>query len=167
MKNWLLKGVLEGVLAAAIVLPALSGTQVPAFAQSAQEQRGQEEQGIEGVWDIIVTVRSCATGAALFTGQVIHMFIDGGTLTEVADRANRSAGLGTWRHLGGSSYTSHHKFIEYTAAGGFNGTTVLTREIELSKDADEFTATTTSEVFNATGQLVSTGCATSTATRFE
>ena len=163
MKRWLFKG----VLAAAIALPALSGTQIPAFAQSAQEQRGQEEQGIEGVWDISVTGRSCATGAALFTGRVIHMFIDGGTLTEIADRANRSAGLGIWRHLGGNSYAAVQKWIEYTAAGGDNGTTVLTREIELSANADDFTATTTTEVFNATGQLINTVCATSTATRFE
>jgi hypothetical protein len=95
------------------------------------------------------------------------MFIDGGTMTEIADRANRSAGLGTWRHLDGGSYTALHKWIEYTAAGGFNGTTVVTREIELSKNADKFTATATSEVFNAADQLISTGCATSTATRFE
>jgi hypothetical protein len=163
MKSWLLKG----VLAAAIVLPALSGTQVPAFAQSAQEQRGQEEQGIEGVWDISVTVRSCATGAALFTGRVIHMFIDGGSLTEIADRANRSTGLGTWHYLGGHSYASVQKWIEYTAAGGDNGTGVVTREIELSENGDTFAAKSTSEVFNAAGQLISTGCATSTATRFE
>ena len=160
MKSRFLKTIFGMALAAVFAL-----TVTPA--QSAQGQRGQEEQGIEGVWDIIVTVRSCATGAALFTGRVIHLFIDGGTLTEIADRANRSAGLGTWRHLGGRSYTSHHKFIEYTAAGSFNGTTVLTREIELSTNADEFTATTTSEVFNAADQLISTGCATSTATRFE
>jgi hypothetical protein len=163
MRRWLYKG----ALAAAIALPALSGMQIPAFAQSAQEQRGQEEQGIEGVWDISVTGRSCATGAALFTGRVIHMFIDGGTLTEIADRANRSAGLGTWRHLEGGSYAAVHKWIEYTAAGGDNGTMVVTREIELSKNGDKFTAKATSEAFNAAGQLISTGCATSTATRFE
>jgi hypothetical protein len=163
MKKWLCRG----ALAAAIALPALSGTQIPAFAQSAREQRGQEEQGIEGVWDISVTVRSCTTGAALFTGRVIHMFIDGGTLTEIADRANRSAGLGTWRHLGGPSYASVQKWIEYTAAGGDNGTGVVTREIELSENGDKFTAKSTSELFNAAGQLISTGCATSTGTRFE
>jgi hypothetical protein len=163
MKSWLC----TGVLAAAIALPTLSSTQIPAFAQPAQEQRGQEEQGIEGVWDISVTVRSCATGAALFTGRVIHMFIDGGSLTEVADRANRSAGLGSWRHLGGRSYASVQKWIEYTAAGGDNGTGVVMREIELSENGDNFTAKSTSEVFNAAGQLISTGCATSTGTRFE
>jgi hypothetical protein len=163
MKSWLLKG----VLAAAIVLPALSGMQIPAFAQSAKEQPGEEQRGIEGVWDVSVTARSCATGVALFTGRAILMFIDGGTLTEIADRSNRSTGLGTWRHLGGSSYTALEKFIDYTAAGGFNGTEVITREIELSKNTDEYTATATTEVFNAAGQLINTGCATSTATRFE
>ena len=163
MRRWLRKG----ALAAVIVLPALSGTQIPAFAQSVQEQRGQDEQRIEGVWDISVTGRSCATGAALFTGRVIHMFIDGGTLTEIADRANRSAGLGIWRHLGGNSYAAVHKWIEYTTAGGDNGTTVVTREIELSENGDKFTAKATSEVFNVAGQLIGTGCATSTGTRFE
>ena len=88
-------------------------------------------------------------------------------MTEIADRSNRSAGLGTWRHVGGRSYNTHHEFIEYNAAGAFNGTTVLTREIELSENADDFTATTTTEVYDAAGQLINTVCATSTATRFE
>ena len=163
MKSWLWRG----VLGAAIVLPALSGTQIPVSAQPAREQQEQEQQRLEGVWDISVTVRSCATGAVLATGRVIQMFSDGGTMTEIADRANRSAGLGTWRHLEGGSYAAVHRWIEYTAAGGDNGTMVVTREIELSKNGDKFTANATSEVFNAAGQLISTGCATSTATRFE
>ena len=163
MKSWLRKG----VLAAALTLPALSGTQIPVLAESAQEQQEQEQQRLEGVWDISVTVRSCATGVALFTGRVIHMFIDGGTMTEIADRSNRSAGLETWRHLGGNSYAARHKWIEYSTAGSFNGTAVVAREMKLSKNADEFTATAVSDVYNADDQLISTGCATSTATRFE
>ena len=78
-------------------------TQIPVSAQSGQEQRGKEQQPLEGVWDISVTVRSCSTGAALHTGRAIQIFIDGGTMTEIADRSNRSVGLGTWRHVGGRS----------------------------------------------------------------
>ena len=44
---------------------------------------------------------------------------------------------------------------------------VITREIELGKTGDEFTATTTFENFDANDQLFNTGCATSTAMRFE
>jgi hypothetical protein len=143
------------------------GTHNLVLAQSGQEHQGKEQQPLEGVWDISITIRSCTTGSALATGRAIQIFIDGGTMTEIADRSNRSPGLGTWHHLGGRSYATHHKFIEYSAAGSFNGTTVLTREIELSANADDFTAATTTEVFNAAGQLINTVCTTSTATRFE
>jgi hypothetical protein len=153
------------MLAAAIFLPALSG----APGEAAQGEQGQEQRGIEGVWEVSVTILSCTTGAPLSTdphGGILS-FIDGGALTEVADRANRSAGLGTWRHLGGSSYTTLEKWFEYTAAGTFNGTTVITREIELGKNADEYTSTATVQFYNAAGQLFNTVCATATATRFE
>jgi len=161
MKTWLSKG----MLAAVISFPLLSGS----AGQAEQQQQGREQRGIEGVWDIIVTGVSCATGAPLFTGRIIHMFSDGGTMTEIADRSNRSAGLGTWRHLGGRSYSTLSKFIEYSAFGPntFNGTAVVSREIELSKNGDEFTATATSEIFDKNDNLIATGCATSTATRFE
>jgi hypothetical protein len=83
----------KGTLAAAIAFSLLSGS----TGQAAQEQQGQEQRGIEGVWDVSLTVVSCASSAPLFTDPhgAILMFIDGGTLTEIADRANRSAGLGS------------------------------------------------------------------------
>ena len=83
----------QGMLAAAILLPVLSG----GSGQAAQEQQGQEQRGIEGVWDVSITVVSCVNGTPIFTDPhgAVLMFIDGGTLTEIADRANRSAGLGS------------------------------------------------------------------------
>jgi hypothetical protein len=161
MKTTFLK-IISGI---ALTTMLAFATHISVLAQSGQEQRGKEQQPLEGVWDISITVQSCTTGAVLATGRAIQVFSDGGTMTEIADRANRSAGLGTWRHLGGRSYSTLHKSIEYSAAGTFNGTTVLTREIELSKTGDEFTATTTFENFDANDQLFNTGCATSTATR--
>ena len=154
----------QGMLAAAILLPVLSG----GSGQAAQEQQGQEQRGIEGVWDVSITVVSCVNGTPIFTDPhgAVLMFIDGGTLTETANRANRSAGLGTWSHLGGTSYTTLEKWFEYTAAGTFIGTTVNTREIELSKDADKYAATASTQVYNAMGQLINTElCASSSAKR--
>jgi hypothetical protein len=166
MKNWLWRG----MLAAAIVLPALSDS-------TAQGQQGREQRGIGGVWEVSITIVSCTTGAPSLTvpHANISMFNDGGTLTAVflsandpfSGSANRSPTLGTWRHVGGSSYTSRETGNEYTAAGAFNGTVVVTREIELAKDADEYTNTAISEFYNAAGQLINTVCATGTATRFE
>ena len=157
----------RGVLAAAIALPALSGTQIPAFAQSAQEQRGREHQGIKGVWDVRITVVQCGTGKAILTGRAMLMYIDGGMLTSVGDNFLHSASLGTWRHIRGRNYTAVDRFFVFSADDSFAGTQETTRDIELSSSADEYTATVTFEFFDPADQLIRSGCATSTATRLE
>jgi len=58
-------------------------------------------------------------------------------------------------------------FFVFKADGSFAGTQETMREIELGTNADEYTGTATSAFFNPADQLVSTGCATSTATRLE
>jgi hypothetical protein len=157
MKSWLWKG----MLAATIALPALSGMQISVFAQPAQEQ-----QGIEGVWDVRITVVQCDTGQAILTGRAMLMYIDGGRLTSVGDNFLHSASLGTWQHLRGRNYTAVDRFFVFNADGSFAGTQETTRDIELSS-ADEYTATVTFEFFNPADQLIRSGCATSTATRIE
>ena len=158
MKSWLSKG----MLAATIALPALSGMQISAFAQPAQEQ-----QGIEGVWDVRVTVVQCDTGVAIHTARAIVRYIDGGSFAEIIADSLESAGSGTWRHQRGRNYTAVDRFFVFKADGSFAGTQETARDIELNTNADEYTGTATSEFFNAADQLVSTGCATSTATRLE
>ena len=159
----------KGVLAAAVFLPALGS--VAAQDQQGQDQRGQEHQRIEGVWDVSVTVVSCSTGAP--TSTIPHiaflMFADGGTVTEISEGSNRSAGVGTWRHLSGSTYTNREVYYGYSAfgPGTANGTTVITREIELGKNANEYTSYATSDFYDTNGNLTNTVCATATATRFE
>jgi hypothetical protein len=163
MKRWLCRG----VLAAAIALPALSGTQIPALAQFAQEQRGQEHQGIKGVWDVRITIIQCDTGKTILTGRAMIMYIDGGRLTSVGDNFLHSASLGMWRHLRGRNYTAVDRFFVFNADGSFAGTQETARDIELSSTADEYTAAATFEFFDPADQLIRTGCATSTATRLE
>ena len=60
----------KGMLAAAVFLPALGSA-------AAQDQQGQEQRRIVGVWDVSVTIVSCTTGAAVGTGAAIIMFNDG------------------------------------------------------------------------------------------
>jgi hypothetical protein len=43
------------------------GTHNLVLAQSGQEHQGKEQQPLEGVWDISITIRSCTTGSALAT----------------------------------------------------------------------------------------------------
>jgi hypothetical protein len=139
-----------------------SVTQISVFAQSAQKQHG-----IEGVWDVSVTIVGCATGQAIGTGHAILMFSDGGSLTQISTNSLFGTGLGTWRHLRGQDYTAVDRFYEFKTDGSFAGTSVITRDIELSSNADEYTAPSISEFYNPTGQLVSTTCSTTAATRLD
>jgi len=164
MNSWLAKG----TLAVAIALPTLNGTQIPVLGQSMQQQREQEQQGIEGVWDVRITFVRCDTGAAIGTGpRAMIMYIDGGGLTSVSTNSRQSASVGTWHHLRERSYTAVDRIFLFNADGSFRGSEAITRDIELSRDGDEYTATATSEAFEPADNLISTGCSTSTATRLE
>jgi hypothetical protein len=156
VKTWLWKG----VLAAVIFLPVLGGA-------AAEEQQGQEQRGIEGVWDVRITIVQCNTSQPILTGRAILMFGEGGSLTGVTDNFLHSAQLGTWRHLRGQSYEVVGRFFVFNANGSFAGTQETTAEVELSQNGNEYTDTATFELFNASDQVISSGCATATATRFE
>ena len=156
MENWFRKA----VLAAAIFVPALSGA-------AAQEQRGQEQRGIEGNWDVRITIVQCDTSQPILTGRAILMFGEGGSLTGITDNFLHSAQLGTWRHVRGQNYTLVGRFFVFNADGSFAGTQETTAAIELSTNANEYTDTATFELFNASDQVISSGCAIATASRFE
>ena len=158
MKFMFLK-IISGFALATVIA---SVTQTAAFAQSAQKR-----QGIEGVWDVSVSIVQCDTGQAIGTGHAILMFSDGGSLTQISTNSLFSTGLGTWRHLRAQDYTAVDKFFEFMADGSFAGTSVITRDIELSSNADEYTAPSISEFYNPAGQLVSTTCSTTAATRLD
>jgi hypothetical protein len=159
MKTRFLK-IISGMALATVL--ALTVTQVSAFAQSAQKQ-----QGIEGVWDVRITVVQCDSGKAIGTGRAILMFINGGGLTDINPDFLRTASLGAWRHLRGRNYTAVNRFFVFKADGSFAGTQATTTDINLSRNADEYAATATFEFSDPADQLISSGCATSTATRFE
>jgi hypothetical protein len=150
----------KGMLAAAISLPLLGGA-------AAHEQGVKGRQGIEGVWDVRITVISCTTEQALFSGRAILLYGEGGSVTGITDNFMHSSQLGTWRHVRGQSYTSVGRFFIFNANGSFSGSEEITADIELSTNANEYTDTATTQVFNASDQVISTGCATATATRLE
>lgn len=166
---------------ALMLMLALTMPSMRAFAQEAaqdaadgqlQEEsnnRSSENRRIVGVWDARVTIRRCDTGDPLINVRAMNMFNRGGTLTEISTSSSilRGPSLGTWQHLGGRRYSSVFRFFRFTPAGAFDGIQVVTRTLELSRDANEFTSTASFKVFDASDNLIRVGCATETATRLE
>ena len=152
------RGTAALVLAGMLVL----GSGLTARAQS-------KDAGLEGTWRLQITVRDCQTGAAQRTFPALFAFSKGGILTATSaglPSAITTPDYGVWRHTDGQNYSAVAESFLFNPAGAWIQTHRLTRAIELDKDADEFTDTVKLEIFDNSGNLIVTGCATSVARRF-
>ena len=154
---------------------------VPAFALavmllltvglSAQEGNSESQAGrIEGMWRVQLSVRDCATGAVQRTVPALFAFAKGGILTGTTagqPPAIATPVLGVWAHTGGHTYSAVTEAFIFNPAGVWIQTHRLTRAIELDRGGDNFTDTVKLEIFDTSGNLLVTGCATSVGRRFE
>jgi hypothetical protein len=159
-------------------------------AASAQSKESASKHSPVGPWAIQVTLRDCATGAALGPAfNSLVTFHRGGTLSESAGGTTfapgqRSTGHGTWTRIGDDTYLQRFVAMllfpttpNLPAVPGFNpalpvtpgflaGSATVTHTFVLT-DADHATSSGTNEFFRADGAQYRSGCSTAVAHRFE
>jgi hypothetical protein len=145
-----------------------------ASAQTADENQSSGPH-LQGVWRTLVTPVDCVTGGELappFNG--LFTFNKGGTMSEygispviMQTPALRSPGHGTWQHEQGPNYSFTFIFYRYDTTGLFIGSQQITAALVLGASGNDFTTSSTIEIFDADGNLIGTGCATAAGTRFE
>ena len=163
LKRIAVSGATAALVLAGMLLALGSGLNAGAQSES---QAGR----IEGTWRVQLTVRDCQTGAALRTFPALFIFGNGGTLsftTAGQPPALSTPGVGVWGHAGGNNYSAVSETFVFSPAGVWIQTHRLTRTIELSSDANEFTDTVALQIADTNGSLIATGCATSAGRRFE
>ncbi len=179
MKNTFLKtigGMALAILMLAMFAPVWVSAQDNGNEQKLDEQTqkdSSEQSGggrLEGTWDAQVTIRICQTGAAIRTFASIGTFMYGGTMldsTSGIPQAQKTPGQGVWSHVSGNTYRFSFKSFSFDAGGNFTGWTIIRHDADLNSKATEYTSAGTAEVYAPNGNLIFTGCSTSTATRFE
>lgn len=125
----------------------------------------QNRNSIEGVWNVTVTVTDCQTGTLIRTVHAIQGFSHHGSFTETASTYLRGSSIGTWKHDGGDNYSTSYWFFRYTPTGAFASFASALNKEQLSDDGNHFTASGTIQDFDASGNLISTGCVEHSATR--
>ncbi len=168
MKNNFVK-IIGGTISTLIVISVVTFGLV--FAQDESRDVGGGGNGrLEGTWDVQVTIRNCQTGAAIRTFASVGTFMSGGTTldsTSGTPQALKTPGQGVWSHAGGNTYSFKFKSFSFDASGNFTGWTIIKHTANLARSGDEYESGGTAEVYAPNGNLVFTGCSTTTATRFE
>ena len=151
---------------------------LPAARAASAQQSASEARTVQGVWYVQVTIRDCATGAALAPPvNSLVTFAAGGTLHESVGGGGfapgqRSDGHGTWTHAGGQTYDQRFvSMINFaTAPGpgpGFDAGWLKVNHTVKVLDADHIESAGSNRFYRLNGELYRTGCSTATGTRFE
>jgi len=136
------------VAAAALIWP------VAASAQGAK--------ALEGTWEIIATIRDCASGNVIRPVPRMMTFANGGTLSEYTAAGTeampvaRAPGFGAWEYLGDATFTYSLKFMRLTAYGGQDGSISETRVLVVNQSGDKFTADGSGFINLANGVMIPT-----------
>ena len=125
----------------------------------------EDNHGVEGVWDVKVTVTNCQTGALIRTVESLQMFSHDGTVNETANTFLRGSSVGVWSHAGADKYQVKCWFFRYKPDGTFASRAQALDNIILSDDGKTFSASGNIQDFDASGALLSTGCFIHAATR--
>jgi hypothetical protein len=129
---------------------------------------------IQGIWTARVNITNClpgnVPGPIVFASfDAINAYLADGTFLDAnsGNPALQSGHLGYWRHIRGRRYEFAQKFFLFDAAGANTGWRIVRHEILLDRDGLSFTSGGYAETFNTDGVLLTTGCSTSSAVRFD
>lgn len=167
MKNKIMQTIVGTFLGLLMLLVA---TQTSVLGQE-DKINGQQSSALVGVWQVTVQPRNCQTGDPVAPAfQSLYSFHEGGTATE--DSAGLSPNLRSTAHGVWNTSNMFHpsfafNFLRFNADGTFAGRNTVRAIVNLGQSGNDYTTNGTFEVFAANGNLITMGCVTSTATRFQ
>jgi len=154
---------------AAVLLIGVLVTYATAYAQIGPDpQTNARKSRIVGLWDVEVTVTNCASGAPITSFLAMHKYELGGTgqVVPAGNPTSLSAHMMVWSHLSGNDYLMSMKMFRYDPAGNTIGWIVLSNEISINEEADEYAGSGVAEIFNLAGNIVGESCPSFVGTRF-
>jgi hypothetical protein len=163
----------RALVVAMTVMGTLTIGSTSVFGQGKADQNSDDSQGntLVGVWQSVVTLRDCVTGAPAPTSfKGVSTYMQGGTSSEDSldpSSPYRTPAQGIWERVAGRQYISARTYFTFSPTGVATGTVRNEGTTTLSQDFNSSDTYGMVHVFIPDGTLVHTGCYTATATRFE
>lgn len=146
---------------AALVSPTVACAQQASTQQASTQQATGNAEGLEGAWQGTVTTEGLGAPPPL---PILIMFAADGGLV-VSGRPPGTPGFGAWARTRENTFALTFLALRFDPQGHFAGTTNVRAQANLSKDGNTYTGPGITEIFDATGKLLSTFKATTQATR--
>jgi hypothetical protein len=134
----------------------------PAWGDEGNSKSGD----LEGTWFTQVTIRDCQTNAVVRVFAALNTFHRGETMTDTTTGVSpslRSPGLGKWEKTGSHTFGATSLAFLFNPTGVPLGTQQLTHRIEMHGNEISFASSVV--IFDTSGNMVSTGCASAVGRR--
>jgi hypothetical protein len=150
-----------GLVAAIILLVSCSQS----FVAAQNDQKGGP--GLNGVWQVVVVPRICATGNPVgVTFPAVLLFNQDGTMTGTSTAV--TSAYGNWnREAGRAAYLFATLSLKYDATGTFIGSRRISQNVTIDETGNAFTSSGTFQDYDPAGNPTISGCSTSTGSRFQ
>jgi len=115
----------------------------------------QDARGLEGVWDVTVTVKDCKTGAQLNTLRALQSFGRDGSFSETTFTGTRGPSMGSWS-ANGQNANAQYWFFRYKADGSFAALAKVSDTVTVK--GEQFSASGTVQDYDSRGGLSAGAC---------
>ena len=160
MKTKLVKGIMAPLVAVfalvTMVAPTASG-------------QGTIGGSLQGTWEMRITLTDCA-GHVIRSFPSLVEFTAGGTVVESnagTPQALKTPGEGVWSHTTDNTYAFRFKFFTFNTSNVFTGWTIIAGTTTVNSTGDTNAGSATVKVYNTSGFLLVSLCASTAGTRFK
>ena len=124
---------------------------------------------LQGTWDMRITLTDCA-GHVIRSFPSLIEFAAGGTVVESnagTPQAQKTPGEGVWRLVTDHTYAFRFKFFTFDPQNIFTGWTIIAGTTTVNSTGDTNAGSATVKVYNTSGVLLVSLCASTAGTRFK
>src|SRR5947208_12311826 len=160
MKTKLVKNIMAPLVVAFALLPMVAA---PATRPS------MEGGKLQGTWEMQITLTDCV-GHTIRSFPSLIEFAAGGTVVESnagTPQALKTPGEGVWSHTTDNTYAFRFKFFTFNTSNVFTGWTIIAGTTTVNSTGDTNAGSATVKVYNTSGFLLVSLCASTAGTRFK
>ena len=124
---------------------------------------------LQGTWDMRISLTDCA-GHVIRSFPSLVEFTAGGTVVESnagTPQALKTPGEGVWSRTTDNTYAFRFKFFTFNTSNVFTGWTIIAGTTTVNSTGDTNAGSATVKVYNTSGFLLVSLCASTAGTRFK